>query len=360
MTLIRRAGQTANEALRDLGIRHAVYFQRLKSAEVQRVLAYLNRNLLPDVAAAYRDRLQAIEARGADLGPWTTHRLADIEQTVQGLIDGAMREVAATNAEHLTELGQYESEWQVRTLGQATPIAVDWRTPSPVTIRSIVSSEPFSGDVLSGWWVKLAQGTQAVISREISTGLSAGETVDQIVRRLRGEDGYGGAFGYTRRGAESIVRTAATHVSAEARDATYAENADIVKGWQFVATLDARTTLVCMEADGKEYGVNEATSKMPPLHFNCRSTTVPVLKSWKELGIPLKESTPSTRASLDGQVAEGTTYPEWLKRQPNAVQNEVLGKGRADLFRGGLTIDRFVDDQGRPLTLKALRAIEGG
>jgi hypothetical protein len=95
------------------------------------------------------------------------------------------------------------------------------------------------------------------------------------------------------------------------------------------------------------------------LTHNCRSTTVPVLKSWKELGIPLKEARASTRASFSGQVPGKTTYGSWLKGQPVQVQDHVLGKGRAQLFRRGVVpMEKFIDRRYRPLSLRQLEDLE--
>jgi hypothetical protein len=98
-----------------------------------------------------------------------------------------------------------------------------------------------------------------------------------------------------------------------------------------------------------------------PAHHQCRSTTVPVLKSWEELGIPgLKDAPESTRAALGGAVPGKLTYGDWLKRQPASMQDLALGKGRAALFRAGkLDVRDLVDSTGRSLTLKELRALEG-
>jgi hypothetical protein len=88
---------------------------------------------------------------------------------------------------------------------------------------------------------------------------------------------------------------------------------------------------------------------------NCRSSSVPVVKSWKELGIDIDDATPSTRASLDGQVPAEQTYGEWIKKQSAARQDQVLGPTRGALLRnGGVAVDMFYTDRGRFLTLKEL------
>lgn len=59
------------------------------------------------------------------------------------------------------------------------------------------------------------------------------------------------------------------------------------------------------------------------------------------------------------QVSSKTTYGEWLARQPAAFQKEVLGPARYELFsKGDLSIDRFVDDNGRQYTLDQLKNLE--
>lgn len=94
---------------------------------------------------------------------------------------------------------------------------------------------------------------------------------------------------------------------------------------------------------------------------NCRSTSVPVTKSWKELGLKTKEFSGVTRASMDGTVAPDTTYSSWLTRQPATRQDEILGATRGALFRrGDLPLERFANDKGRWLTLEQLRKADAG
>jgi hypothetical protein len=92
---------------------------------------------------------------------------------------------------------------------------------------------------------------------------------------------------------------------------------------------------------------------------NCRCTTTPVLKSWRELGVNLKEAPDGTRASMDGQISETDNYASWLEKQSAAIQDEALGKTRGALFRRGeLSFDRFTDQRGNQLTLDQLRERE--
>ncbi|EDP61040.1 phage putative head morphogenesis protein, SPP1 gp7 [alpha proteobacterium BAL199] len=99
----------------------------------------------------------------------------------------------------------------------------------------------------------------------------------------------------------------------------------------------------------------------PPSHFNCRSTVVPIIKSWRELGFDrdeppgpvrpflrskqrLRNVPKADRDALRGTVPGDMNYGDWLRKQPASFQDEVLGPTRAKLFRdGGLPIERFRD-----------------
>jgi hypothetical protein len=91
---------------------------------------------------------------------------------------------------------------------------------------------------------------------------------------------------------------------------------------------------------------------------NCRSTTIAVLNSQFDF---LKQG--RTRSAEFGPVAGGETYYDWLKAQPESVQNEALGPTRGKLFRdGGLSADEFaslqLDKNFKPLTLAEMKALE--
>lgn len=90
---------------------------------------------------------------------------------------------------------------------------------------------------------------------------------------------------------------------------------------------------------------------------NCRSKSVPVLKSWKELiGIDLPSFSQEQRASMDGAVAGDMDYATWIKAQSATRQDDILGKSRGDLLRqGGLSLPDLYSAKGVPLDLTQLR-----
>jgi SPP1 gp7 family putative phage head morphogenesis protein len=351
---------TANEILQDRSIRHAVFFQRVTTREANQIIGLVNDRLIPDLVGTLEARLQNIATRGIDTSVRTTKRLRDMIGAANDIVDTRLRHVRLRLNGALLDIAGSEARFQTRLLEEVMPVDVKFITPSPTLLRSIVVSRPMQGKHLRDWFGEFAQATRREIRQQINLGLAAGESVPAMVRRIRGSvaaNFLDGTAGKIRRTSEAIVRTAANHVSNHARQAVYEANQDVVKGWRFVATLDQRTTDICASNDGKVWPVGEGF--MPPLHVNCRSSSTPILRSWKELGIDLKEAPAGTRASLDGQVPAKQTYGGWLKTQPTEVQNEVLGVGRAKIFRRGeIDITHFVDRKNRPLSLKELTALE--
>jgi hypothetical protein len=126
----------------------------------------------------------------------------------------------------------------------------------------------------------------------------------------------------------------------------YERNSDILSGWMFVATLDSHTTITCASLNGKIFPVGQGPQ--PPRHWRCRSTSIPILTGQTRLS--------GTKSSADGYVDANLSFTDWLRGQTDGVQDDILGKTRADMFRTKkISIDRFTDDRGNVLTLDQLK-----
>lgn len=382
----------ANQWLLDRTIRHSIYMQRVSSSEAKKILEALNDDVLKPLMERLRIEFLQMDASVADgrsafvLNTEARFRLERITAITQQMVASITQNYGDRIEAGLIDIGEYEIDWQADALQdvmrQAVPnfeelaktnrvgINVDFDTPSIDLIRASVEHNPFQGKTLRGWMQTQELATVASVRRNseqilknIRRGLAEGDSINGMVRRVMGEAGFGkrGAFSKIRSDYEGIVRTAVTSISNEARHLTYQNNADLIKGIQFVATLDSRTTVECGANDGKIFDIDKGPR--PPLHFRCRSSTVPVLKSWKELGIDLKEAEPPTRAFLEapvgkvlnGQVPGSVNYEKWLKGQSKELQDDILGPGRADVLRRGvLKFEDFIDSLNRPLSLQEL------
>ena len=65
----------------------------------------------------------------------------------------------------------------------------------------------------------------------------------------------------------------------------------------------------------------------------------------------IDEAPEGTRASMNGQVPATVRAKEFLKRQTNAKQDQLIGKTRANALRaGGSKTKQLVDQSNRPIS----------
>lgn len=347
--------RSVNERILDAAIAHAFLVERFKASEVRRIVRFLDERMIPDLFGKLQNRLERIRVRGYDAGPSTTKSIREMLAATDVVLAKGMQVAYGKVRDGLVDFAKAEAAWQAKAIGDAMPVALDLTTPSPRTLRSVVTSRPFQGRHLRDWWKTVDNSTRVAVRSNVQMGISQGETTDQIVRRLRGTRANGftdGAMQATRRNASFVVRTATNHVSTHAREATYAENDDVVDKVQLVSVLDTSTTLTCVHLDGKVFPVGQGPR--PPHHGGCRGTSTPVTKSFRELGIDLDEIPQGTRASMDGQVPASLNSADWLRAQSKERQLQVLGPIRLRLYERGVPISRMVNARGDELTVRQI------
>ena len=137
------------------------------------------------------------------------------------------------------------------------------------------------------------------------SGLLSGKNVKDIAKDLQP------ITQQTTYQAKRLARTVLTSASNEGEQQALRELG--IKKYEYVATLDEKTCPICGEHDGREYAVSdgEAGVNLPPMHPNCRCTTVAVMS--KEKRERLK------RAARDEEgktiaVPRDMSYEQWKAR----------------------------------------------
>lgn len=227
-----------------------------------------------------------------------------------------------------------------------------------------------NGKIVEKAFRGIAEDQAERFAQVVRQGLLTGERTADIARKIKGSLQFGQeaksvkqlalAGGELTKAANhqvvTLVRTSVNQVANAASQQTYEANQDITKKYRYVATLDTRTSAICRALDGQEFPYGKGP--MPPQHFNCRSTTVPVV-DYEGLGFdPPPEG---KRAAKGGMVPTNQSYGQWLNDQPRSVQAEVLGS-KAPYFRrlarkhgAKDAIAKLVRDDGSELTLADLR-----
>lgn len=191
----------------------------------------------------------------------------------------------------------------------------------------------------------------------VRTGYLLGQSSSQIVRNVMGSISqsdkliHAGTIQSLKNSINANTRTLLQSFANETRNMVYKANEQYLgdydsKGdkykYEYLATLDNRTCLVCGADDGKLFNdLNDKNTPQLPRHRGCRCLIIPYFNIEGDF-----------RASKDG-YKQNITFDEWLREQDEKTKLEVLGVTRYKMFKNGIEIDQFVDD-GKTLTLAQL------
>ena len=386
--------------------RNAIDLNRYSNSVARRII-----NAYNDIIIDAVNQLRTIDELTA---PVKAARLRAILAQLKDSLGTWAGDATELTALELQGLAQLQSEFVTDQLARALPAgardAVRTVEISPQFAQSVVTTDPtqinvvalsddlfaavqgapqtFSLTAAKGATITLPNGeviTKAFrgvavdqaerFSQVVRQGLLTGEPTPEIARRLIGSLQFGEEAKTVRQliaaGGQStavannqvmaLVRTSVNQVANTASQQVYEANQDITKKYRYVATLDTRTSSICRALDGQEFEYGKGPT--PPQHFNCRSTTVPVI-DYDELGFTPPPT--GTRASAAGQVPANQSYGQWLAQQDRATKAKALGAGKVAYFdklseKYGAkdAIAKLVRDDGSELTLDQLRARYG-
>lgn len=334
-------------------------------------------------------------------------RLAKIHDNVAESINEYRKKVQKWHDGQLVDTIQAEFEFYADAVNTAIGTDVLTVTPALTQIKSMASDMLIQGAQSKEWWAGQADDIQRRFMRAVRTGMYEGEGIDVIARRIFDDkkilravsgaaEGVVPSMKAVRNGINALVRTSVQTASGLARDEMYAENDDLFSGEEYVATLDGRTTQMCMGLDGLQWdmdgvgiGHNIALLR-PPMntHWNCRSWMNPIVKTWEELsgvkiarkdgtkqdidtifreelkalGVPAEEANKrvlnmrqANAPDYKGLVAK-RSYNKWLQDRPESFQRKILGASKFEMYKSGkLNLHEMIDQKGNPLTVQQLR-----
>lgn len=340
-----------SDKLADSAVTRQIRLQRYSAGLRNRVIS-----LLEDAATDIIAKLSGAKELTTFSRDRLTKQLSDIRQ----LIDKYYQDITGLTAVELQDLARIEAEWTLKTINTAVGAEIVSSMPSEKVLGELAKDTLIMGAPSAEWWKRQSGDFQFRFVNEMRMGLAQGETNAQLVKRVRSVETI------SKRNAEALVRTSVSAVASEARRQTYRENDDVVKGIQQVSTLDGRTTDICIAYAGASWDLDGNPingTKLPyngglPRHWGERSSEIPITKTFRELGLDIDEFPKGTRSSMDGEVAADLTFDAFLKGKSKSFQDDLLGRGRAELWRDGkITLQQLVGGDGNPLTLEQLRKI---
>jgi len=333
---------TANEKLQDLLLERSLILERIKGS------------VSNDLTKVYDELLKNISKRinESDLTIKQSERLIK-------LLEKDLVIPYAELGNDLNALAQDESKFMLNAVNAAAGIDIATTLPTNKTINKIANASLMEGATIKNWFGSLEQSLQFDVAREVRQSIIQGKTNREVADSLKG------ILNTSSRNANTLALTGIATVTNQVRQQTVKENEDIFKGQKAVIVFDGKTSDICISYSNSSWDMEgkiltgSKAFREPPYHMRCRTILLPIIKSFRELGIDLDELKGATKASMDGQIPKDMTFDEWLKTKPKSFVESTLGKGRAELFLDGkINLSQLTDLRGHPLTIKELIALK--
>ena len=282
--------------------------------EYERLLLRIESEKLPK---AQRKKLHAVASSGAYAYRINSLELLsdNIRVSIYKLADIKVLAVSAG----LSAIAKRAHSKAMFDIQQGVGIGFSFQALNERVITQILKN-PWSGKTFSERIWQDADKLAELLNEKLTAGLMTGSSVKQITsefmpyvllseEELKLTVGEQMAISYRR--AERLVRTELNYVSGQVELESYRESG--IKRYQFLATLDNRTSQICIELDGKTFLVAQAApgKNHPPMHPNCRSGSTPVIDSKAIAHMTRLAKNPETGERY--KVPASMTYTQWRK-----------------------------------------------
>lgn len=257
---------TVNEEIRDIAVGHSIWLYRYESGQVNDLLKQLEKldQELTEKLRKYGDSLI------------TKSRFEKIQKYIKEYIEEGKRILDSKLSENLDYITEEESRWVEKVLESSIPseIGINIRYPSISQIKTAINEMPFENRLLSELSKNWTDNKKTAFTNAVKYGFMTGQTVSQILDVLFGTSEFNFKNGLNHKSYNNLkieVRTGLQHMAYMTRKEMYKANNDLIKGEQWVATLDTRTTPLCISLDGKvrmfDGSKNELGNYNPPAHL---------------------------------------------------------------------------------------------
>lgn len=340
---------STRRALIDAATKHQVFIQRYGGGVFKEIQPFL-KELLDGVEKMFLDMPLAMD---------TYIRRNRIIFEINQLQQITQKNIEAKINTQMRALAEYEVDFTKR-LYENNTISANYVVPTKKQVldaafTSIMDARPgFKGTkglTIGGALEKFGVAKAAELTKTIRTGFALGSSTPEIAEKVTAIIGQKFV-----RESETLTRTITNHIANQSRNSFYKANSNVLDLYRVIATLDGRTTLTCQALDGQTF--TDKDWQPPPYHYNCRTTFIRIPKAEYDIGADRtgQRAARNLKTNKTTTVSAETTYNSWLKAQDPKFQNEILGPTRAKLFRNGMSVDKFVDENYQPINLDQLRS----
>ena len=194
----------------------------------------------------------------------------------------------------------------------------DFVSPNPKLIQNVIMRS-YAGSSFSKRIWKDVNKLGSTLKDTLTKGFIRGDSIDTMTKRLLER------VEVSKSHAKMLIRTESARVCEEATKDAYKECG--IEQYIYLATLDRKTSLICQELDMKSFPLKDAKigENYPPMHPNCRSTTMADTKPLKRLA----RGADGKNYEVDGNLS----YKEWYDGLSKDEQGRMSLENKKDANR---------------------------
>lgn len=255
-------------------------------------------------------------------GQMAITRLDAMEQNIQMQLSrlGMVENNIMTN----TLMDQYEDNYYkgLYNVQVASGLGFEFDRPDETALKAIVGRSYDANNYSSDIWHNkedLVKNMTELLGQHFARGTDIRTLSDQMAKRM----------GTKYSNAERLLRTESNYIAAVADMDMYTEAG--LEQYEFVATLDNRTSTVCQDLDGKTFKVKDRKVGINchPMHAYCRSTTVPYFDD-----LDIEDRIARDDSGKNYTVPGNMKYKEWAEKYTPERYAAKIGKAPKGVVSG--------------------------
>lgn len=295
-------------------LRHQIYLEGLKEGELTRI----NRKYLTALEKIIKRELGKLPFNRVDALTKTGRRA--VITRIQRAQKAALKEWRADLMTSLREYAKTDSTIAASVMRQHGKI----KKPAIQELWAEVAKTNVKGSntPVRQMLDKMSAQQMKAIDTTIRQAFDAGETIDDVYGAIRGTKETGYSDGLLRKYRDDLRANGKTifqHVKGRVHSAVASGT---FSRYRWVSVIDSATSSICRGRNGKVYTYGDGP--LPPAHFNCRSSVVPIADNVDE---------PS---DLD------PPFFEWVQKQPEEFIRDIFPANQAEkLIKGTAKRDDF-------------------
>lgn len=310
-TYRRRHGLSASQAY--------LLIRRMKNKSDLEELVRLLQNSIDAGDKQEKERLIA-ELESAAYRARIEH-FARLQSQIDEMIQNVYKQEKTANQKLYESLAQDSYYRSIFDIQQRCGVGFSFNHIDPKQIEHVLS-RPWSGKHYSK---RIWDNTQALaeqVQEEILLSLMTGKTEREAAESVNAVFAKGSAV------ARRLIRTESNYVTTELNFKAYEEAG--IKEYQYLATLDLKTSEICRSLDGKIFKVSEhqVGVNCPPMHPWCRSTTISVVDRAYISKMKRSAIDPATGEKI--LVSRSMNYAQWYAKYVEGKDVSTVEKDSKD------------------------------